>query len=159
MEDILSKVDWILVSIIVGFFAIIFILNIFNKFLQRHKIVRIVVIGLAVLALIVAGVWYFFYYNDLYNNTGGYYVYGRITGAITNDRMVQINSIRTNLSRGGDGMVMVKIPKGTKIIDSKTNSQIKFGDLFNGDTIQIYCEELKDGEEFIKADKVILKQQ
>ncbi len=158
MENIISRVDWILVSIIVGFFAIVLTLNIFSKFLQRHKFVRIALIGLAILALVVASLWYVFYYNDLYNNTGGYYVYGRITGAITNDRIVQINSIRTNLSSGGDGMVMVKIPKGTKIIDSKTNSQIKFGDLFSGDTIQVYCEELKDGEEIIKAIKVILKQ-
>ncbi len=157
MFDFVNSLDFGLIKAVIVFFLVIFIIGIFRRILKRHRIVKVLIVGVGLAYIIYSLVTYIDIKNKIYD-TNSYYVYGMIKRVESNT--IQIDSIRSNLKSGGEGRINIKIDFSVKIIDSTQNDKVlKYSDLSSGYTIQVVCnvDKIENSEQIIKPLVIIVK--
>ena len=140
----------------------IILLKLVFKALYRFRILKLLVTVGVIGGLLYMGLHYVDTHRDLFSNETRFYVYGK-SGFISNTvRTLELDSNKTNFYKGGKGRIIVKIPVGTKILESESkNKELKMEDLKVGDILQVYCKEnaLANGTNEVTAVKIIRKYQ
>lgn len=137
--------------------GIILIIVLF-KVLYRYRILKLLAAVVIFGGMLYMALNYVESHKYLFTNNSSYYVYGRAGFISTTVRTLELDSTKSNLYKGGEGRVVVKIPNGTKIMTSGVkNKNIKLEDIKSGDVLQVYCKEntLKDGEDEVTAVRIV----
>lgn len=157
MFDFINSLDFGLIQAIVIFFIVILSIKLFSGILRKHRILRVLLVGAALLYICFNIYNYIDVKNKIYA-TDSYYVYGMIKRI--DEQVIELDSVRTNLKSGGQGRISIKKTFNMSIIDSTNNDKVlKVSDLSYGDTIQVICDfdRIENSKEEIKVVAIIVK--
>ncbi len=158
MLDFLGgNIDFELIKVIITFFVSIIILRICWNLLRKHRIIKVIFIGVLLAYIVFSIVNYANNKNKIYSSDG-YYVYGVIRRIDPNS--IEIYSTRSNFEQGGEGTIYVVAKNNTLIVDSNNDDKIiNVRDLKEGYTIQVYTTSTtsKNSEDSVVAKTIILK--
>lgn len=153
-----------LLMILGGIVIALILLRVFKNFLDRHRILRIFVVGIILVGLLL-GVWWFIdNRKDFYSDSVNTYVYGEVVNISSAVRKVELKVTRSNVkNKAGklitDNNIIVDIDMNCKFLDNK-GKEIKFSDIGFYDTVQIYTKQgtINDiSRDTLSGVKVILK--
>ena len=141
MKDFFSFVDSELLMMIGIVIMSIILIRIIFKTLYRFRFLKIILAILIFGGLTFMAVNYVNNHKYLFSKDTSFYVYGK-AGLVSNSiRTIDLDSNKTNFAQGGKGRIIVKVPRGTKIVSSENkNKQIKLDDIKSGEVLQIFCE-------------------
>lgn len=151
--------------IIIGCIIVaLIVLRIFNNFLSRHRILKIAVVGVVIIALVLGIIWFINNRKDFYSNNAKSFVSGEVKNISSALRKVEIKVTSSNVKYNNtyllnDRIVVVDMDYNCKFLD-KNGKEISFDDIGFYDTVQIYVKEsnINDtSKENLKGVKLILK--
>ena len=138
-----------LLMIIGGVIIALIFLRVIKNFLDRHRLLRVIIVGSLLVGLLL-GIWWFIdHRKDFYSNNSTSFVEGEIVNVSSAIRKIEIHvkdngsNIKNkegNLISGRN--VIVDIDMNCKFINSKGKT-IKFDDLGFYDNVRIYTKQSK----------------
>ena len=159
-KETFSFVDTELLMMVgIVIFSIILIIVIF-KVLYRFRVLKVLFAVIIFGGLLYMALTYVNSHKYLFSNESSFYVYGTTGFISTTVRTLELESNKSNLTNGGTGRIVVKVPLNTKIISSGIKSkEIKIEDIKSGDVVQVYCKEssLKNGDNEVTAVRIVRK--
>ena len=136
----------------------IILIKVLFKVLYRFRVLKVLAAVVIFGGMLYMALNYVENHKYLFTNNSSYYVYGRAGFISTTVRTLELDSTKSNLYKGGEGRVVVRIPSGTKIMTSGLkNKDLKLTDIKSGDILQVYCKEttLKDGNNEVTAVRIV----
>ena len=147
-----------MILIVIGGFIL---LRIIYKLFARHRVLKVLVIGIFCLVVITMVFFYVKNNQDIYDNNRAFYVYGKVKQVKSSIGEFEIESVRTTLTNGGKGRVTVKLNSRLKVVEEtkgKEEKNITVKDIRYNDTILVYCKESRtDEKNEVTATKIIRK--
>jgi hypothetical protein len=140
--------------------AIIVAINISRRLLRKHRIIKVLIIGVLLSIIFFCIYQYVEHKNELYYTGSKNYIYGRVKYLSPDKNYLKIDSFRTNFKLGGKSYIVVNVNYSTIIVNSDNdNDTLKFSDIKDGATIQVLCKEDKTTENnsTVNAEKIIIK--